>query len=554
MKTHLIILILAFLGLSSCSKPNPTPCPQENVLYQLEGYFQRNPDSVLQILDTLNLEVLSEKERAHYCLLRICVYDYFSRYDHETDSLLQVAQDYFVGGKDKYFEANTCEALARVAFKQGKGDQYKLDWQLKAVECIEQCQHVDERFIHYWPKPITEREWLESYRYKLHLRLGMTYLNAGYEDEGFHHLKLADDYFAENQKYETRSTTAYMLGNAYLAREEYDSCQMYYRYGLEASEQIGNKELCAYYNLSMAMYYRYLHKNQQYATEEEDQQLLRQAIAECRKGLARYEGDRFLYMDGLYHEASRCYFLLRQYDSVVYFCEKEMEFLEQHHMKMEPHSVHAEIYQYLYQSYEALGDKDQALHYARLYWDMQAQLEDDSQEIEKVKNEYDKKQEIIQLQSEQLAKRARLYVLLALALATIVLILWMTYRYRKEKEIEALKFQETILGLQSELEQHSRHSKQALQQRVMAHYHSGEADALKHILEEFATDYPQALEKLQIAHPDLNETERNIVVLSFLRFRVKEEADLLGLSSHTVTKYRTNIRRKVGETPISDLI
>ncbi len=70
---------------------------------------------------------------------------------------------------------------------------------------------------------------------------------------------------------------------------------------------------------------------------------------------------------------------------------------------------------------------------------------------------------------------------------------------------------------------------------------------------EFETAYPQAFEKLVASHPELSEVERNIVVLSFLGFRVKEEADMLGLSSNTVTKYRTNIRKKMDYAPVSDL-
>lgn len=121
MRIHCALFILLTV-LASCAKQSTVPLPQEDILYQVEGFFTQKPDSVLQILDTLNLDMLSEKERAHYCLLRVCVYDALFKYDKETDSLLQVAENYFVGGKDKYFEARTCEALSRIAFKMGKGE------------------------------------------------------------------------------------------------------------------------------------------------------------------------------------------------------------------------------------------------------------------------------------------------------------------------------------------------------------------------------------------------------------------------------------------------
>ena len=85
-------------------------------------------------------------------------------------------------------------------------------------------------------------------------------------------------------------------------------------------------------------------------------------------------------------------------------------------------------------------------------------------------------------------------------------------------------------------------------------YKSGEENKLERILSEFFAVYPQAMKKLATRHPELNESERNIVVLSFLGFRTKEEADILGLSLNTVEKYRTNIKKKTHNNPISNLI
>ena len=43
------------------------------MLYHVECFYQQNPDSAMQILDTLNVDVLSEKERVHYNLLWVKV-------------------------------------------------------------------------------------------------------------------------------------------------------------------------------------------------------------------------------------------------------------------------------------------------------------------------------------------------------------------------------------------------------------------------------------------------------------------------------------------------
>lgn len=550
MRKTISIVFLFVLAFVSCKKPI-VPSQQEDVLYQVEGYFGQKPDSILQILDTLNLNMLSEKERAHYCLLKVCVYDALFKYDDETDSLLQVAENYFVGGKDKYFEARTCEALSRIAFKTGKGEQYKLDWLQKAVESVEQCKHVDERFVRFCLKPTTEQDWLENYKHRLHWRLGMTYLDADYIEEGFRHLTIAESYFAEKQKHVMLAHSAYMLGNAYLTKTEYDSCLMYYRIGLEAAEKANDKELCVCYHFHMSMFYEHMFRNQQFETDEDGQRLLRQSISECQQGLAMYEEPMFRYKDGFYSRLGNAYYNLRQFDSCVYYSEKQIDFLTERHFQIVPNDENSLLYYRLYKSNEALGDLKKALYYAKLYVEMQKALKDAPKAVEKVKNEYEKKLEMMQLQANQQAKHLRLYTLLALTLAVLSIALWLAYHYRKEKEIEALKFQDTIQRLQSKLEQHSQHSLQAMQQRAMALFKSDKA--AERILSEFETSYPQAMEKLKATYPELNEAECKVAILSLLGFRVKEVAQLLDLSANTVTKYRTNIRKKSGLEAFSDL-
>ena len=112
---------------------------------------------------------------------------------------------------------------------------------------------------------------------------------------------------------------------------------------------------------------------------------------------------------------------------------------------------------------------------------------------------------------------------------------------------------ETERELQTKVEQAAQHTREVLQQRATAIYHSEENDKLPRILNEFGIAYPQASERL-MAISNLKEQERNIIVLSFLHFRAKEIADLLGLSENTVLQYRSNIKKKMGSDPVSDLI
>lgn len=151
--------------------------------------------------------------------------------------------------------------------------------------------------------------------------------------------------------------------------------------------------------------------------------------------------------------------------------------------------------------------------------------------------------------NQKIIQRHRIILFISLLLfASAVIIIVLQYMHKQT--IEAYH------QLQTEFEAASQQAQQAhqvLQQRVMELYRSGLDDRLERILAEFTAAYPQGMEKLQANHPELTETECHIVVLSFLGFRVKEEAELLDLSANTVAKYRTNIRKKVGSDPVSNL-
>ena len=542
--------------MAACHSPQREvrPCPQEDILYQLTFYSATKPDSVMHILDTLNVDVLSEKERAHYCLLKAQIRDLFHMYDNETDSLLQVAEDYFIGSKEKYFESETYELHARIASQEGEGEQAKLEWLLKALQSIGQCQHVDERLIRFSAKPTTEQEVIDFQKYRLHFKLGMCYLGNHYNEESLDHLRKAGFYFENTEHNIMRFQTATMLGNAYLANKLYDSCLLWYGKGLEVAESSGKIEDIAYGHFSMSTFFVCRFEDQDYESEEEGRQLLRKSVAECHQGLALYEGPMFRYKDGFYDDLSNVYFQLGQYDSCLYYSEKLLAFHEERYPCIIPSEWAVDFYRRMYQSHEALGHTEEALEYARLYFEMQQAIEDQPKAVEQVKNEYDKKLEMMQLQAEQQMKHYRLYLLLALTLVVLLLVLWLTFRYRKNKEIEALKFKEANRQLQSDLEQATQHSQQVLQQRAMKLYKTEGDKALERILAEFETAYPQAMDNLKTVYPELTDTERNIVILSFVGFRMKEEADILHLSLNTVEKYRSNIRKKAGSDPISHLI
>ena len=153
---------------------------------------------------------------------------------------------------------------------------------------------------------------------------------------------------------------------------------------------------------------------------------------------------------------------------------------------------------------------------------------------------------------------------LLLAIGLVVAIV-MRRRHRKrlaaqeaeaqQRLSEALqRHDEAERELQTKVEQAAQHTREMLQQHVTDIYQSNSKDRLQRIRAAFDDTYPQAVARLKAEHPELSETELNVLLLNFLHFRIKEEADLLGLSENTVGKYRSNLGKTLGKDPISDLI
>jgi len=172
-------------------------------------------------------------------------------------------------------------------------------------------------------------------------------------------------------------------------------------------------------------------------------------------------------------------------------------------------------------------------------------------------------------QAEQLAARQRL--VRSVVTAVVVLLVlgvglwWWMAKRKKEHEAEAQILNEEKQQLQAQvddaLQQLQTQADDALQQaramlpqRVADLYRAKVPNRLERIMDEFEAAYPKAMERVAAAYPNLTKTEAQLFVLSFLQFRAKEEADLLGLSQNTVLQYRSNLRKKTGNASISSFL
>ena len=161
-------------------------------------------------------------------------------------------------------------------------------------------------------------------------------------------------------------------------------------------------------------------------------------------------------------------------------------------------------------------------------------------------------------QAEQEATRLRrmrsMVVIAAVLLVFGLGLWWWLAKRRKEREAETQTLNEEKQQLQTQMDDALQQARAMLPQRASDVYHSIVPNRLERIMDEFEAAYPKVMERLAVAHPELNERERQIAVLNFLHFRAKEEAELTGFAENTILKYRSNLNKKAGSDPISALI
>ena len=549
---RLFYIGFVLLGFLAACRPSPNPPPEEDMLYHLEGYCLNNPDSSLYILDTLNVSVLSKKEQAHYCLLRANILFKFDDYDSEIDSLIQIAENEFIEGDDKYYEAMTYHTRAYYLEESPQTNHLVLDCRQKAKQSIDQCKHVDERLVHNTPYVTDERSIIDKLKYKIYLFLGATYVDADYTREGIELLKLSEKYYFENQEFESQGTAALMIGFAYMDEKEYDSCQLYFDRGLHAAESVDDTINMAYFHHYIAM--QALGHTDKMEDCDEKTLLLHEAIEENKTALALLEAFPTLRLREFFDGLAHAYFGLHEYDSCIYYANRILEMPGGGVWEMNANN-------YLYKSYQALGYTEQALAYLAQYTEMQGDYGSNEKDIAEVKDNYDKQLEIKQLESKHKVKYSRLYLWIVLLVIVLAAVILMALRYRKNKRIEDLEVQEAHQRQCEAINQQLNEAQTTLKQKAFEDlkkqakslYDKG-GHPRQSILEAFNKVYPEAYGKLKATYPDLTEQERDLLVLNFLQFRIKEEAEILDLSQNTVMKYRSDLIKKVGKSPVSDLL
>ena len=166
----------------------------------------------------------------------------------------------------------------------------------------------------------------------------------------------------------------------------------------------------------------------------------------------------------------------------------------------------------------------------------------------------------LSIDQERQRSHRRIIFICASALLVLVVMGWLVFiSHKRHKKAEAVLLEEQqqqreayhqqLDAAQTAIEKRTFEDLQKQAREILSH-----GNQRKRILEAFNIAYPHVYERLKAAYPDLTEQECDLLVLNFLEFRIKEEAEILELSQNTVMKYRSNLIKKVGKDPITGLL
>ena len=163
------------------------------------------------------------------------------------------------------------------------------------------------------------------------------------------------------------------------------------------------------------------------------------------------------------------------------------------------------------------------------------------------------------LNQERQKSHRRIIMIAVIALLVLLVMGWIIFiTHKRHKRTEATLVEEQQRERES-FDRQLNEAQSAIERQTFENLQRQAREVLsrgsqrKRIIEAFNATYPKAYERLKTTYPDLSEQEYDLLILNFLEFRIKEEAEILELSQNTVMKYRSNLLKKVGKDPIAVL-
>lgn len=328
-----------------------------------------------------------------------------------------------------------------------------------------------------------------------------------------------------------RSILLQKLGFQYDKLQKYDTARYYYDEALHLSPDINNS------NYKMLQFYKAMLDCTSGSDFEHGIVELKQLASQCSESSRDW---RYVNIGLVYQEAGHV-------DSALVYLQKAFDYGIND-------AVKSYVAEFIYDIYESQGDTLKMTEFAKYLIEKPSNERVSMARVSTLNSMFQdyltRHQERLQHQSR---KRAIIYV--SIAFAIVLLMVFVIVKLRnKKRTIENQKLQEEKERLQKDYENSKRQQFETLQKRVKSIFKEKNNNYLPLIINEFKLVYLDILNNISKDYPNLSETEKNILILTLLNFRIKEEAIILNLSENTVMKYRSNLKKKVDFDQISSQI
>ena len=521
-----IVLMVVMVG---CKPPTTSPRPStvgegvaSRTLKNIDSLMWRQPDSAFAMLQEFASSATSDsldEFNGHHCQLLISELLYKNNYAQSNRTELMAAMDYFdslTTASDQ--NPNIVFHDARAHYMNGVGYYERDSLPEACAEYLRALRIMESRF--------SENELVGKkarFMALTHNRLMELFSHQFMQEPAIYCGKqsVAYDRIAHSEPIHIASTLLH-IGQQYTKIDEYDSAA--YNYDLTL-DYISDRNTMFYRDwVALTALNNYYSHHDTVATLDSLKSIIAQSASESERLT------RFLAIGSIYSD-------IGQYDSAKYYFEPVFEYEEK--------SINKRVVSnFLRLIALKEGDTLKADQYAQVMAENTTSPGESQARVSKLNDMFQsyllEKQEAASMRAkkEDVKKATRIIVPMAILMALAIIV------FAKLRSRKLLKEQRTATMQQA---------RAFLPQRVNDLYRSKVSNRMERILEEFEAAYPYALERLAAAYPDLNKTETYLVVLSFLQFRAKEEADLLGLSENTVMQYRSNLRKKTANASFSEI-
>ena len=548
MKRWFYIGILLLALTVACDHPTKVvesiETPSSPVLAEIDSLMWEQPDSALAVMMKFAGSAAADsldEFNGHYCQVLISELQYKNYYRQSNRKDLLKAVGYFDSIDDGFL-------AARAHYINGVG-YYERDSLIEA--CGEYLNALRMMEGHFEEKVLVGHK--ARFMTLTYNRLGDLFSAQFMQEPAIYCCKKSLDYDRIAQASPDKiANTLLQLGKQFDKLKEYDSASYYYERILEIHPD--NKTLLYRDAVCMLALSDYCAHHDTLASLDSLKRMVSQAANEEERH------GRFMSIGSIYQD-------IGQYDSAKVYLEpvlgkfgkkgKVAARLLRDIAMIEGDTVKANQYaQFLIEDVTSAANSQARVSQLNDMFQQHLQWEQEKAEAER-------------RQAEQLAARRRLVRGVVTAVAVLLVLglglWWWMAKRKKEHEAETQTWHEEKQQLQTQvddaLQQLQTQADDALQQaramlpqRVADLYRAKVPNRLERIMDEFEAAYPGAVERVAAAYPNLTKTETQLFVLSFLQFRAKEEADLLGLSQNTVLQYRSNLRKKTGNASISSFL